>query len=180
MNPCREGLTKYKETLYEDKMKTITPEDFQKQADANSGATWADPVAKDALFDAIKKHKDASALGKRVVMWMVETASKRLQTPIEVSFYYEVWGRDLACEIQLDADLLSGGEMRQLWLDCGVGRHLTHHVGGRDNLQRWSHNVRATTLWIVEGDDWYNHQDKALVLKPNLAEIGAFPLQHAR
>jgi hypothetical protein len=156
--------------------KQITRKDFQDQADANVGVTWAKSDARMALFDAIKKHDTASALGKRAVMWMVETASMNLSTPIEVSFYYEVWGRDLACEIQHDADSLSGGEMRQLWLDCGVGRHLTHHTGGRDNLQRWSSSVRASTLWIVEGDDWYNHKDKALVVTPNLAEIGAFPL----
>ncbi|MFM2340158.1 MAG: hypothetical protein RLZZ360_794 [Candidatus Parcubacteria bacterium] len=156
----------------------ITRKDFQDQADANVGVTWADSDAQKALFDAIKKDDVASALGKRVVMWMVEAASLKLSTPVEVSFYYDVWGRDLACEIQHDADTLSGGRMRQLWLDCGVGRHLTHHTGGRDNLLRWNSNVRASTLWIAEGDDWYNHKDKALVVTPNLAEIGAFPLLH--
>lgn len=156
--------------------KRITRKDFQDQADANTGVTWADSDAQKALFDAIRKHHTASALGKRIVMWMVETASTKLSTPIEVSFYYEVWGRDLACEIQHDADALSGGGMRQLWLNCGVGRHLTHHTGGRDNLQRWNSCVRASTLWIAEGDDWYNHKDKALVVTPNLAEIGSFPL----
>lgn len=158
----------------------ITNEDFQAQLESRSGVTWANHKAKAKLFDAIRKHEHATTLGKRVVMWMVETASANLSTPIEVSFYYEVWGREIACEIQCDADALSGSEMRKLWYDLGCGRRLTHHTGGRDNLQRWNTRVNASTLWIVEGDDQYNHKDKALVLTPNLAEIGRFSLKAER
>lgn len=150
---------------------------FKAQAAANVGITWADPDAKLALFKAIVENKSASPLGKRVVMWLIETASGGLSTPVEVSFYHEIWGCDLANEIQHDAGILTGRDMRQLWLDCGVGRHLTHHTGGRDNLQKWNARVRATTLWIVEGEDHYNHKGKAMVVSPNLAEIGRYSLK---
>ncbi len=151
---------------------------FADQAKGNIGVTWANKEALEALSSAIKANSRAGDFGKRVALWMITEASRGLSCRIEVSFNLATWGEDLTYEIQKAADFLgAGGSLRELWIACGVGRTLTHHAGGRDMVGVWSNRYPASTLWIAEGDDFYNHDNKAMVIPPDLRAIGSISLR---
>lgn len=154
---------------------TGTLEIFQGQIERNLPGAQAGKQDIDALCEAIKgAPKWISSLTKRTLIWMIRDASNNLLNPIEVTFNYDEWGTSLTREMQLGAAGLM--KLKPEWIACGVGRHLSHHCGGRDSSGKFKAGFPASTFWIIEGEDMWNHEDKCIRIPPNIVTIGNIEL----